>query len=59
VEGDDIIYEGRSVSPAVLVNTITDTSRNAWRDLWIKRPGDKGWGLAGDIRDKYVVLEDL
>ena len=50
VEGDSICYQGGNVSPSVLANTITKSSRNAWRDLWIKRPGDQEWTLADDIR---------
>ena len=50
VEGDEIIYKGKSISPGSLANTITASSRNAWRDLWIKRPDDKEWVLADDCR---------
>lgn len=50
VEGDDIIYEGKPISPASMANTIANGSRNAWRDLWIKRPADGEWKLADDCR---------
>ena len=53
VEGDSVIFNGKSISPSVLANTIAGGSRNAWRDLWIKRPGptgEKEWKLADDIR---------
>ena len=50
VEGDEIIYQGKSISPGSLANTIAGSSRNAWRDLWIKRPDDKEWKLADDCR---------
>lgn len=50
VEGDDVVFDGKSISPASMANTITGTSRNAWRDLWIKRPEDKEWTLADDCR---------
>lgn len=50
VEGDEIKYKEKSVSPGTLANTITSSSRNAWRDLWIKRPGDKEWTLADRCR---------
>lgn len=58
VEGDEIKFQGQSVSPAVLANTITKRgetlgSRNAWRDLWIKRPGEKGWTLADESRKAF------
>ena len=51
VNGDEVLYEGNPVTPAVLANTITQSSRNAWRDLWIKRPGDREWNLAEDLRN--------
>lgn len=50
VEGDELIFNGKPISPSSLANTITGTSRNAWRDLWIKRPDDKEWKLADDCR---------
>lgn len=52
VDGDEILYEGKAISPSRLANTITNSSRNAWRDLWIKRPSDKEWALADDCRPK-------
>jgi hypothetical protein len=56
VEGDEIIYEGKSVSPANLANTITNTSRNAWRDLWIKKPDWKEWLLADHCRGMTATI---
>lgn len=50
VEGDEIIYDGKSISPGSLANTIAGNSRNAWRDLWLKRPDDKEWKLADECR---------
>jgi hypothetical protein len=50
VESDQIIYEGKSISPGSLANQIASSSRNAWRDLWIKRPEDKEWTLANNYR---------
>jgi hypothetical protein len=41
VRGDDLLYDGAPSSPAQMVNSITRTNRNAWRDLWIKTPRDK------------------
>jgi|KBSSwiStaDraftv2_1062776.scaffolds.fasta_scaffold10095535_1 hypothetical protein len=34
-------------------------SRNAWRDLWIKRPEDKEWKLAGECRGKEKATQKL
>ncbi len=50
VEGDDIIFDGKPISPGSMANTITSSSRNAWRDLWILRPQDDEWKLAQDCR---------
>lgn len=50
VEGDKLIYEGEPITPGRLANTVAGTSRNAWRDLWIKRPADAEWLLADDCR---------
>lgn len=50
VEGDKLIYEGVPITPGRLANTVAGTSRNAWRDLWIKRPADAEWLLADDCR---------
>lgn len=50
VEGDEIKYKGEATSPGAFANAVADSSRNAWRDLWIKRPGDKEWTLADKCR---------
>ncbi|MTD33604.1 hypothetical protein [Paludibacterium denitrificans] len=50
VEENQFIYQGSPISPASLANSITGTRRNAWRDLWIKRPNVTEWRLADDCR---------
>jgi hypothetical protein len=55
VEGDEIKYQGETVTPAYLANFITRTpkalgSRNAWKDLWIKSPTKQQWELADNLR---------
>lgn len=50
VESDVIVYKGNPISPSNLANTVAGSSRNAWRDLWVKRPGDGEWCLADDLR---------
>lgn len=51
VEGDDLTYQGSPISPGSLAKTIAGGyNRNAWRDLWIKRPEDKEWILADELR---------
>ena len=61
VEENQIIYERKSMTPSELANHIANgTSRNAWRDLYIKFPGDEGWRLAQDLREAHeVTLEEL
>ncbi len=59
VEDDEIVYRGKPISPGSLVNEITGTSRNAWRDLWIKRPEDKEWKLADECRGKEEEIQKL
>lgn len=51
VRHEQLVYEGKPYSPSQLACTIADnTSRNAWRDLWVKRPTDKEWRLATELR---------
>jgi len=60
VDGDQIMYEGKPITPATLANTVAGSSRNAWRDLWVKRPADAIWLLADQLRrDKTQVEEAL
>ena len=59
VEGDELIFDGKPISPSSLANTITGTSRNAWRDLWIKRPNDQEWKLADDCRRTAEKLASI
>jgi hypothetical protein len=50
VEGDKLVYNGAPISPSALANAITQSSRNAWRDLWLLRPQDSEWQLADECR---------
>ncbi|QID17840.1 hypothetical protein G3580_09415 [Nitrogeniibacter mangrovi] len=59
VEGDDIHFEGEPISPAAMANKIAGSSRNAWRDLWIKRPADSEWRLADDCRADAIDPDSL
>ncbi len=57
VEGDEVFHNGKAISPASLANSIAGSSRNAWRDLWVKRPDDREWRLADDCRNEGQLLE--
>ncbi|PWF54672.1 hypothetical protein C7C56_005815 [Massilia glaciei] len=50
VEGDEIVYQGRPVSPRQLTLAIAGDGRNAWRDLWIRFPGETKWKTAACLR---------
>ena len=50
VEGDDILFNGRSVSPRGMTLAIYGEGRNAWRDLWLKLPGERYWKPASRCR---------
>jgi hypothetical protein len=59
VVGDDFVYDGKPTSPGAMVNTVSGTSRNAWRDLWIKRPNDREWISAESLRSTEKLFDDL
>jgi 2-phospho-L-lactate transferase/gluconeogenesis factor (CofD/UPF0052 family) len=50
VVGDDLIYHGEAVSPNQMVHQVSGDTRNAWRELWIRLPGDKNWTNAARLR---------
>lgn len=50
VVGDELFYHGRAVSPRQLTLAVAGDGRNAWRDLWIRRPGEKDWTVASLLR---------
>nr|WP_315221880.1 hypothetical protein [uncultured Duganella sp.] len=50
VVGDELMYRGRSVSPHQLTQVVAGDGRNAWRDLWIRFPGEKNWANAAQLR---------
>lgn len=52
VDGDDILYEGRKVSPSEFVNALGGAARNAWQRIWVLFPNEAIWLLAADLRDR-------
>lgn len=50
VEGDDIIHNGKAVTPNQFARSFARTTRNAWDDLYVRRPGDKQFKLACLLR---------
>ena len=53
VVGDDIIFNGRKVSPRGMTLAIAGEGRNAWRDLDLKFPGERHFLPAGRCRREH------
>jgi hypothetical protein len=50
-----IEYNGKNYSPSEFARAIArNTSRNAWRDIMLKRPGDSQWILADELRRRSM-----
>jgi hypothetical protein len=54
VEGDRIMHDGRSVSPNEFAQMFARSTRNAWTDLYIRRPEDKHFKLASRLRQELT-----
>jgi hypothetical protein len=50
VVADQLMYRGDPVSPRQLTIAVAGDGRNAWRDLWVRRPGEKQWTCAERLR---------
>jgi hypothetical protein len=50
VVGDQLTYGGASVSPRAMTLTIAGDGRKAWRDLWLRLPGERDWVNAKRLR---------
>lgn len=61
IVGDELIYENQALSPSQFASMIANTSRNAWRDLLVRRPSDKDWVAADELRRKAktISLDEL
>ncbi len=60
VIGNNLIFNGESITPSEFANRVANgTNRNAWRDLWIRRPHDAEFQLADDLRSPPATLDDL
>jgi hypothetical protein len=50
VKGDEFVWDGQPSSPGQFANGVAQSSRNAWRDLELRRPNDTEWILAAELR---------
>lgn len=54
VVGDEIIHKGKAVSPNQFAQAFARSFRNAWTDLYIRRPEDKQFKLADRLRKELA-----
>jgi len=57
VEGRELRYEGRSVSPAQFVNAVGGSFRNAWATVWVRFPNENEWQQAMSLRKKAAKFK--
>jgi hypothetical protein len=50
VVGEEIIFRSHAVTPRQMTIEIAGDGRNAWRDFWIRLPGEKSWTNAALLR---------
>jgi hypothetical protein len=58
IEGDSLIYEGKSLSPNQFAYRAAGSARDAWRDLWVKRPTDSDYRHAQALRRETIGLSN-
>jgi hypothetical protein len=50
IRHEQLVYDGKPSTPSQFASMVANnTSRNAWRDLWVKRPGEP-WHAANALR---------
>lgn len=54
VVGDAVLYDGRNMTPNQFAAEVAGTARNAWRDLWLRLPGQRYWKNAAFIRQEQL-----
>jgi hypothetical protein len=45
-----IVYQGDRLTPRQFTLAVAGDGRNAWRDLWVRQPGEKTWTRAHTLR---------
>jgi hypothetical protein len=50
VIGDEIIHKGKAVTPNQFAQSFARATRNAWTDLFVRRPEDKQFKMAHRLR---------
>lgn len=52
VTSEGFLFEGAAYSPSEFIHHVTQTSRNAWRDIELQFPDKATWVLADDLRKR-------
>ena len=59
VEGDDLLHEGKPVSPNQFVAACAGAVRNAWREISLLLPGERHWKPAYVLRKEVEQAQKL
>ncbi|MES2351150.1 MAG: hypothetical protein V4641_26555 [Pseudomonadota bacterium] len=54
VEGDELVFEGRALTPNQFASLHARSVRNAWHDLYVRRPDDKFYRPAKLLRKELA-----
>ena len=52
VAGEELQYNGVSVSPRQFTLMVAGPGRNAWREIWVRLSGEKNWVCAAKLRQQ-------
>jgi hypothetical protein len=55
VEGDELVFNGKALSPNRFASLHARSVRNAWSDLYVRRPDDKFYRPAKLLRKELAV----
>lgn len=55
VEGNELIHEGRALSPHQWVLAVAGRGHNAWRSMWVRFPGQGRWLRASVLRQQALA----
>lgn len=52
VQGNELLCEGRRLSPSQFANALGGANRSAWRFVWVKLPYEDQWVAASELRKR-------
>jgi hypothetical protein len=56
---DDLLFNDQVMSPSEFANKVAGSSRNAWRDLEVRRPVDDEWKTASSLRQSAKAFDQI